>query len=150
FAATRLDRYDAIVDLLKNRVATDRESEALHTLIGAAINSRRSVTAREILASISQELQHQDWFRKTEAILAINTGAINADEKIARYLKKCPNDIEMLLRRIGILQRSGRDGEIRNLLQRIDLTKLEGRPGSRIRIAAWIVHYGEPASGLQC
>ena len=149
FEARRLGRDDAIVDLLKARVATDRESEALHALIAASINSRHLVTAREILASISQELQDQDWFKKAEAILAINTGDIKADEKIARYLKQCPNDVEMLLVRIGIWQRSGRDGDIRSLLQRIDLTKLEGRPEHRIRIAAWIVHYGEPARGLQ-
>ena len=48
FEARRLGRDDAIVDLLKGRVATDRENEALHTLIAAAIDSRRWVTAREI------------------------------------------------------------------------------------------------------
>ena len=149
FEARRLGRNDAIIDLLKDRVATDRESEALHTLIAAAINSRRYVTAREILASISQALQDRDWFKKAEAILAINTGDIKADEKIARFLKQCPNDVEMLLARIGIWQRLGRDGDIRSLLQRTDLTKLDGRPEQRIRIAAWIVHYGEPARGLQ-
>ena len=149
FEARRLGRDDALVDLLKRRVATDRESEALHTLIAAAINSRRWVTAREILTSISQELQDRDWFKKAEAILAINTGDIKADEKITRYLKQCPNDVEILLVRIGIWQRSGRDRDIRSLLQRMDVTKLDGRPEQRIRIAAWIVHYGDPARGLQ-
>ena len=149
FEARRLGRDDAVVNLLKGRVAIDRENEALHNLIAAAIDSRRWVTAREIFSSISQELQDRDWFKKAEAILAINTGDIKVDEKIARYLKQCPNDVEMLLVRIGIWQRSGRDGDIRNLLQRIDLTKLEGRPEHRIRLAAWIVHYGEPARGLQ-
>jgi thioredoxin-like negative regulator of GroEL len=62
------------VDLLKGRVATDRENEALHSLIACAIASSRWVTAQEVLSSISQELQDRDWFRKAEAILAINTG----------------------------------------------------------------------------
>jgi tetratricopeptide (TPR) repeat protein len=149
FEARRLGRDDSIVDLLKGRVAMDRESEALHTLVGATINSRRWVTAREILASISPEVQNRDWFNKAEAILALNTGDIRADEKIARYLKQSPNDVEMILARIGIWQRSGREGDIRGFLNRIDLTKLEGLPEVRIRIAACIVHYSDPVRGLQ-
>jgi len=148
FEARRLGRDDAIVDLLKGRVATDRESEALHTLIAAAINSRRWVTAREILAVSSQSLQERDWFKRADAILAINTGDAKADEKIARYLKQCPNDVEMMLARIGIWQRAGRDGDIRSLLQGINLAELDGRPEQLIRIAALIVHYGAAASGL--
>ena len=149
FEARRLGRDDAIVDLLKGRVATDRESEALHTLLAAAINSRRWVTAREILAVISQSLQERDWFKRADAILAINTGDATADEKIGRYLKQCPNDVEMLLARIGIWQRFGRDGDIRSLLQGINLAELDSRPEQRIRIAALIVHYGAAARGLQ-
>ena len=48
FEARRLGRDDAVVNLLKGRVAIDRENEALHNLIAAAIDSRRWVTAREI------------------------------------------------------------------------------------------------------
>jgi PIN domain associated with the TPR-GreAB-C-PIN system len=149
FEARRLGRDDVIVDLLKNRVATDRESEALHSLIGAVINSRRWVTAREILVSIPQALQDRDWFKKANSVLAINTGTVDADETLAGYLKEHPNDLEMLLVRIGIWQRSGRDGDIRSLLRRMNLANLEGRPELRIRMAALIVHYGEPARGLQ-
>jgi tetratricopeptide (TPR) repeat protein len=149
FEARRLGRDDAIVDLLNGRVAIDRESEALHSLVAAAINSRRWVTARQTLASISERLHSRDWFKKAEAILAINTGDSTADQKIAVYLKQCPNDLEILLVRIGIWQRSGRDNDIRALLQCLDLLALEGLPEQRIRIAAWIVRYGEPVRGLR-
>jgi tetratricopeptide (TPR) repeat protein len=149
FEARRLGRDDPIVDLLKDRVATDRESEALHALIAASINSRRWVTAGEILAIISKSLQERDWFKRADAILAINTGDAKADEKIGRYLRQCPNDVEMMLARIGIWQRAGRDGDIRSLLQHITLAELDGRPEQRIRIAALIVHYGAAARGLQ-
>ena len=142
FEARRLGEDDVIVDLLFGRVAIDRESEALYTLLGAAINSRRWVTARETLASIPQEIQDRDWFRKAVAILAINTGDTSADEKIARYLLHCPNDAEVLLVRLGIWLRAGRDGDIRSLLKRIDLTNLDGIPEQRIQIGASIVHYG--------
>ena len=126
FEARRLGRDDSIVDLLKGRVATDRESEALHTLVGATINSRRWVTARELLASIASGLQNQAWFNQAEAILAINTGDTTADEKISRYLKQCPNDVQMILARIGIWQRSSRESEISSFLKTIELAKLEG------------------------
>jgi thioredoxin-like negative regulator of GroEL len=149
FEARTLGRDDSIIDLLKGRVATDRESEALHILVGAAVNSRRWVTAREILASISPEVQTRNWFNKAEAILAIHTGDITADEKIARYLKQSPNDVEMILARIRIWQRSGREGDIRSFLNKIEFAKLEGLPELRIRIAACIVHYSDPARGLQ-
>ena len=149
FEAKRLGREDSTVDLLRGRVATDRESDALHVLIAAAMSSHRWVTAREILTSISPEVQSRDWFKKAEAILAINTGDITADEKIARYLEKCANDVEMILARIGIWQRSGREGDIRSFLNRIELPKLEGLPELRIRIAACVVHYSDPARGLR-
>jgi len=149
FEARRLSREDAIVELLTGRVATDRESEALHTLIAALINSRRWVTAREILDSISHELKELDWFKKADAILAINTGDAKSDEKISRYLRQSPNDAEMLLTRVGVWQRSGRVEDIRRLLQRVDLAKLDGSPEQRIQIAACIVHYGETTRGLQ-
>jgi tetratricopeptide (TPR) repeat protein len=147
--ARRLGRDDSVVDLLKGRVATDRESEALHILVGATINSRRWVTARELLASISPEIQNRGWFNRADAILAIKTGDITADEKIARYLKQNPSDVEMILARIGIWQRSGREADIRVFLNKLELTQLEGLPESRIRIAACIVHYSDPARGLQ-
>lgn len=149
FEARRLGREDAIVELLTGRVATDRESEALHTLIAASINSRRWVTARQILATVAQNCQDRDWFKRTDAILAINTGETKADDKIGRYLRQCPNDVEMILARIGIWQRAGRDADVRNLLQRISLSDLNGPPEQRIRIAAWTIHYGEAARGLQ-
>ncbi len=149
FEARRLGRDEAIVDLLIDRVATDRESEALHTLIAVSINSRRWVTAVRILASISQSLQERDWFKRADAILAVNTGEAKADEKIGRYLRQCPNDVEMTLARIGIWHRAGRDGDISNLLQRISLSELNAPPDQCIRLAAWIVHYGEPTRGLQ-
>ena len=148
FEAKRLSHHDAIVDLLNRRVTTDRESDALKMLIGAAIDARRWVTAREIMASASVGVRDRLWFKKAEAILAIDTGDLTADEKIARCLELCPNDVELVLVRIGIWQRSGREGEIADLLNQLDLTKLEGRPEARIRIGTCIVRYGDPGIGL--
>ena len=107
------------------------------------------VTAHEILEVVSPSLRGQDWFQRADAILAINTGDVTAEGEIAQYLKQRPNDVEMILARIGIWQRAGREVDIRVLLQCLSLADLDGRPEQRIRIAALIVHYGEASRGLE-
>lgn len=149
FEAKKLGRDDVIVGLLKNRVATDRENEGLQVLIASSINSGLWVTAREIMGAISTNLGEKEWFLRADAILAINTGDPTADEKISRYLANWPNDVQMILARIGIWQRSGRDIDIRRLLQNLNLSDLDGPPEQRIRIAALITHYEEASRGLK-
>jgi tetratricopeptide (TPR) repeat protein len=149
FEAKKLGRDDAIVGLLKNRVATDRENEGLQVLIASSINSGFWVTARETLGAISTNLHGKEWFLRANAILAINTGVATADEKISRYLANWPNDVQMILARLGIWQRSGRDIDIRRLLQNLTLSDLDGPPEQRIRIATLITHYEEASRGLK-
>lgn len=149
FEAQKLRRDDAIVDLLKGRVATDRESDALLILITASINSGFWVTARETLDSISPKLKGNEWFQRAEAILALNTGDASKDVKIARYLRECPNDLEMILAQIGIWQRAGSDIDIRHQLQSLNLDGIVGRPDQRIRLATLICHYQEVLRGLK-
>lgn len=149
FEARKIGRDDAIIDILKDLVATDRASEGLHVLIAAAVNSGSWVTARKILSSVSPALRGSAWFQRVDAILAINTGDATADEKIARYLRQCPNDVQMILARIGILQRSGRDSDIQRLLKNLNLADLNGRPEHRIQIAALIMHYEDAFTGLK-
>jgi tetratricopeptide (TPR) repeat protein len=149
FEARKLGRDDAIVGLLVNRVATDRENEGLQVLIASSINSGLWVTAREILGSISTSLQGTEWFLRAYAILAINTGDPAAAEKISRYLANWPNDAQMILAQIGIWQRDGRDIDIQRLLQNLDLSALDGPPGQCVRIGAAITHYGDASRGLR-
>jgi len=149
FEARKIGRDDAIIDLLKGRVAIDRESEGLHVLISASINAGFWVTAREMLDAVTQNLKSHEWFLRADAILAINTGDAAADVKIARYLKQCPNDLEMTLARIGVWQHQGREIDIRRIFQKIKLTEIEGRPEQRIRLAALLCHYGDVSKGLE-
>jgi len=149
FEARQLGRDDVIVDLLRDRVATDHESYALHALIAASINSASWVTARKTLDSVSSSLRGKDWFVRAETIIAINTGDPTADEKVSRYLIKSPNDAQMILVRIGIWQRRGRDGDIRKYLQTINFSHLAGKPEERIRIASLITHYADALKGFE-
>ncbi len=149
FEARKLGRDDAIIDLLKGRVATNRESEGLHVLIAASVNSGFWVTARETLNSISESLHGKVWFQRAEVVLALNTGDTASDEKIARYLRQCPNDLEMILARIGIWQREGRHIDIRRFLQHLNLADINGRPEQRIQLASLICHFEEALRGLE-
>lgn len=148
--ARKLCRDEAIVNLLKDRVAPDRESDGLQILIASSINSGRWVTARETLCAVSVNLRGRDWFLRADAILALNTGDVaTADQKIVLYLNAFPTDTQMILARIGIWQRSCRDNDIRSLLQQLNLAALQGPPEQRIRLASMIVHYGEALKGLE-
>ena len=149
FEARKLGRDDLIVHLLKDRVATDRESEGLHLLIAASINSDSLVTARKILDAVSPSLRGHEWFIRADTILAIKIGDSNVDEKISQCLKESPNDAQMILVRIGIWQRRGRDGDIQQFLQTVNFANLVGKPEECIRIAALITHYGDALKGLK-
>jgi len=149
FEAKKLNRNDAIVDLLKNRVAMDRENEGLQALIASSINSGLWATARETLEAVDSNLRETEWFLRADAILAINTGNPTAEEKIARYLINWPNDVQMILARIGIWQRNERDSDIKRLLKNLNLCDLDGPPEKRIRIAVLVTHYEDASRGLQ-
>ncbi len=149
FEALKLGRDEAVVDLLKQRVATDRANEGLHILIATCINAGFWLTAHETLDAISTDLRSTDWFRRADAILAINTGDPNADNKICTYLKYNPSDAQMIIARIGIWQRSGQKADIQQLLNGLDLENLVGAPELCIQIAAMITHYGEAKKGLE-
>jgi len=149
FEALKLGRDDAVVDLLKQRVATDRANEGLHILIATCINAGFCVTAQDTLNEISTNLRDSDWFRRADAILAINTGDPTAEKKISTYLQYYPNDTQMILARIGIWQRSGKKTEIRQILKNLNLENLTGLPELRVQIAAMIIHYGDAKKGLE-
>ncbi|WP_446011755.1 PIN domain-containing protein [Candidatus Electrothrix sp.] len=148
FEAKQLGEYNIVVDLLKDHIDTNRESEGLHFLITSAINSNRLVIARELLDSIPESLHEKDWFLKADAFLSLNTGDTSADQKVARYLKIFPNDIQMILARLSIWQGLGRDNDIRRLLGRLDLDSLRGTPEQRIQLASIIIHYDDAERGL--
>jgi hypothetical protein len=149
YQARALGRDEVIIELLKNHVATDRASEGLYVLLAAAINSGSLATAREILDSISEDLRDVEWIQRADAILALNSGNSSAEEKVARYLRIQPNNVQMILAQVRIWQRCGRDVEIREFLKQLILGDLEGVPEERIKVAALIIHYENPFRGLE-
>lgn len=149
FEGSRLNRDDVVIDLLKGRMATDYESEGLHLLLTASINSGHWATAHEILGSLSINLRDKEWFKKAEIILALKTGDKSADEKIAQYLKLCPNDVDILLARVGIWQSEGRNIDICRFLNNLVLTDFRGHPEKQIKLASLICHYDNLLKGLQ-
>ena len=148
FEAQRLRRNDIIVALLKGRVATDHTSEALEMLIAAAINSRSWVTAYKTLESIDTRIQDERWFQRARAILAINTGSPDVEQRVGAYLKKWPNDASMVLVRVGVFQKEGRDKDIASFFSSLDFDALEGSPATRIRVASIATRHGAAERAL--
>ncbi len=149
FEAQRLDRNDAIVTLLKGRIETSYESEALRLLIAASINGQLWVAARETLEGVSSDLQGEKWVQQARTILALNTGAPDSDQNIGAYLRNWPNDAQMILARIGTWQRTRRDNDISALVSTLNYETLEGSPEVRIRVAAIALHHGGAESALR-
>jgi len=149
YEAKALGRDDVVIDLLKGRIATDRYSDGLHLLITASINSGSWATAHKVLDSVSDELKEQEWFLKAKVIFALKTGDPKAEGEIINYIKRFPNNLEMILTRIRIWQRIERDVEIRHFLGRLNLADLEGKPELHIRLADLICYYGDASKGLK-
>ena len=148
FEAQRLERHDTIVTLLKGHVATNYENEALRMLVASAINGHFWVTAQETLDAVSERLLDVEWFQKARALLALNTGSRDAEQKVGAYLKKYTNDASMMLARIGMWQRAGREKSIAEFVSSINFSAVEGTATNRIRLAAIACRYGSAARGL--
>ncbi len=148
FEGYRLDRADDVVALLIDRVSYNRDSEALRLLISPAINGNLYRSAKEVLDSLSPKLYEKDWVQRFDAIFSVNTGDRSADSKIAKYLKTDTTDLEMILVRIAIWQRSNREIDIQRLLNRLDMSTLVGTPYNQIRLASLIVQYDSPERGI--
>lgn len=144
FEAETFDEHKAIVNLLKDRIATDRESEALNLLIAASINSGLLVTANEILETISKELRNTTWFLKATALLAVRIGDVSADGKLAQYLACNPNDSYMILIRLALWKEARREKDIERLLSTIPLQELKGLPAHRIQVASQVAVFFDP------
>jgi hypothetical protein len=80
--------------------------------------------------------------------LALNTGETYAKEKIDKYLKNYPFDLDIVLARISFYQREAANEEINKFIKNIDLTKLEGTPEQYIRLAILISFYDDIFKGL--
>jgi tetratricopeptide (TPR) repeat protein len=148
FEAQRLDRNDAIVSLLKGRIDTSHDNEALRLLVASAINGQLWVTAQETLNAIPDAIRDQEWVQRALTILALNTGDREADQIVGAYLKRWPNDASMVLARIGAWQRVGRINDIRSFLNNLHFEALRGPPGTTIRIAAIACYYGDAGRAL--
>lgn len=139
--AYNLGKDNLVMNLLHNSVATNQDSDELRILISSLINSKQWVSAQELFDSIEEEISRLPWFLKAAASLALNSGQANSESRVLNYLKHCPNDVEMQLVRVSIYQREERTKELKQYLNQIDLSALEGLPSLRIKFAAIVYYY---------
>ncbi|MFW6030442.1 MAG: restriction endonuclease, partial [Halanaerobiales bacterium] len=144
-----LGRNSVIIELLKDKVATDRDSKGLRLLIETSIESGHWATARKYFDLASDNLEHKKWFLKAKAFFSLKTGYNKQDDILSQYLRIYPNDINMILAQIGNWQRTGRVIEIRRFLKNLNLSDLEGSPEKKANLATIISYYGEVLRGLE-
>ncbi len=144
-----LGRNSVIIELLKDKVATDRDSRGLRLLLETLIESGHWATARKYFDLASDNLENKKWFLRAKAFFSLKTGYNKQDDILSQYLRKYPNDINMILAQIGNWQRTGRVIEIRRFLKKLNLSDLEGSPEKKANLATIIFYYGEVIRGLE-
>jgi len=146
--AAKFDREDVIVTLLLDRVALDKDSDALQMLLSAAINSGQLATANRLLQTVSKTLGDVPWVRKVLAICAMNSGEILAEQKVISYLECNPDDVQMILALLSIWQHAGNIDRIKDYLSKLDFEKLQGPPDSLVKVAAIYGQYVDLLKGV--
>ncbi|MGY6638096.1 MAG: tetratricopeptide repeat protein [Erythrobacter sp.] len=126
--AFRGQLYDVTVDLLKDRVATDRENESLSLCIAAAMNGDLHKTASELLDSVPGEVVKERWYRRVRVALENKIGSERTLPLLNAFLQDFPDDAEMRTARIGLWQTQGNIGKIRKEIENIDFDSLTGSP----------------------
>ena len=147
--SARLQRNDLAVQLIFDRVATDRDNEALSFCLAAALNGDLFVSARSLLERMPDELLSEQWVWRCRIVLAHRVGDANTIRKMGEYLAEFPNDAEMRLARIGLWQRDGFESNIRRDIASVDLQAIEGTAHTKLEFLRVAARYGQASAALK-
>ena len=142
FEAELLSRYDIVVQLLYGHVLLNEETPQLRTLIGALFETSNYTLLHGLLNSLGSELTHSHLYLRSAAKLAVDSGAPDAEQKIANYIEVEPNDAIVLITQIAIWQSNNNPKQIADSLRSIDFKALEGDAESRMRLCLIASNYG--------
>jgi len=148
--AFRGQLYDLTVDLLKDRVATDRENEPLSLCIAAAMNGDLHKTASELLDCVPDEVVQERWYRRVRVALENKIGSERTLPLLNAFLQDFPDDAEMRTARIGLWQTQGNIGKIRKEIEKTDFDGLTGSPFSLMQFYRIATTYSDGAQSVPC
>ena len=146
--AFRGQLYDVTVDLLKDRVATDRENEPLSLCIAAAMNGDLHKTASDLLDCVPDEVVQERWYRRVRVALENKIGSERTLPLLNAFLQDFPDDAEMRTARIGLWQTQGNIGKIRKEIENTDFDGLAGSPFSLMQFHRIATTYSDGAQSV--
>lgn len=141
--AFQVERFDVVVQLLKDRVANDHENDALTLCIAGAMNGDMHNTALGLLQRVPNSVSKERWYRRTWIALKSKIGDESTLSLLNEYLEDFPDDAEMRNARIGHWQTLGRIKDIRKDIKNTDFERLSGSPFSIMQFCRLATSYSD-------
>lgn len=150
YHAERHDHSAVVADLLDGWVAEDYDNDELRTLARALANdSPIRERALSFFTRLAPEFRELPYYQHAEGIMHFNRGALREAEVAFRNAATLELNIEYLIGWILVLQRLDRLGDVREIIDDIDLEKVEGTPGQKMFLAQVVRISGQGTKALQ-
>lgn len=136
-------KFEEVVQLLKDRVSTDHENQPLSLCIAAAVNGNMHNTASELLSKVPEKVADERWYRRVAVSIENRIGSDRTLPLLNAYLRDYPDDAEMRTARIGLWQTNGDIGKVRNDLKKTRFESLTGTPFSLMQFYRIATNYSD-------
>jgi tetratricopeptide (TPR) repeat protein len=134
--AVRRGDADIVADLLDGHIAEDHDNEPLRALARAFVNDnpirQRAIGFFERLPPAIKSLE---FYLHAEGLLHYNRGALRDSEACLRRAIALSADLTNYLTLFSTLRRMDRRGEIRPIIESIDLAAVKGTAGQKMYLA---------------
>ena len=134
--ASRRGEANIVADLLDGHVAEDHDNEALRMLARAFVNDgpirQRAIRFFERLPA---SLKTLSFYLHAEGLLHFDRGALKQAETCLRKAVEVSPDLTNYLALFSTLRRSDRRGEIKPILESLDLANVRGTRGQKMYLA---------------
>lgn len=134
--AARRGDADIVADLLDGHVAEDHDNDALRSLARALVNDspirQRAIRFFERLPATIKSLE---FYLHAEGLLHYNRGALKEAETCLRQAIALSADLTNYLTLFSTLRRQDRRGEIKPILEGVDLSTVKGTAGQKMYLA---------------
>jgi Flp pilus assembly protein TadD len=142
--------FEVASDLLHGHVDGSRDSVALRTYLSASVGANLGARAQNVLDGLSPEAVDKPFYRRVAAAHYWNTGDVGeAAPRIEALLRLAPERLDYFLWHVDALKRTSREDEIRELLQARVEERLSGAVAQRMRLAAALATFEQPARALK-
>jgi len=148
--ANRRGDAKIVADLLDGRIAEDHDNDELRMLARAFVNDRPiRQRALAFFERLPEKVRALPYFLHVEGLLHFNRGALPEAENALRKAAAAEPDLDNFIPLFFTLHRLDRGGEVRKIVDSIDLTTVKGTPGQKMFLAQVMRKLGQPQKALQ-